>query len=144
MSLRCVHAVQASFLCALVALAVSYPILTVTKLVEDLQLGTLVPGCATAVVALVIWYLAFPDASASPKRGVWVGPLIVFLAMWMMFTVFGLFNNATYLGNEGIMAIVVKTVFVSLFFTLYGNLFLGILLFPLSMVIAVKFRKWQL
>lgn len=143
MSSRRNHAVQASLVSAIAALVVSWPLLLVFRPVDNLIAGALTASGASAVITLVLWYLAFPDLKASPKRGLWVGPLIVFLAMWVMFSIVGIGLDATYLGNEGPGAVVAKSVFMGLFFAAFGSLYTGLFLFPISMGIAVYLRKWQ-
>lgn len=143
MSLRSTHAVQAALLSALGALAVAYPLLLITEPADDLMLGAVTASVAAAAAALPLWYLAFPNQKASPRRGLWIGPLVVFSAMWGMFAVFGLTGDAAYLGNEGMGAVAAKSVFMGAFFAVFGILYTGIVLLPLSMAVAVSFRKWQ-
>lgn len=143
MTIRVVHAFQASIISALVALAVSYPILVVAEAVDSPVFGALTACAAALVVAWPAWYLAFPGVNTSPRRSIWIGPLIVFLSMWAIFVVFALTIDATYLDSGSAFDILAKAVFMGLFFSVFGSLYTGILLFPLSILIAFLLRKRQ-
>ena len=130
-------------LCALSALPVSYLIFAFSNDSGHALFGTMAVGGAALITSPAIWYLAFPDTHVSPRRGIWIGPLMVFAAMWGMFMAISLNISAAYLDSGGMPAILFKAVFMSLLFTLFGSLYTGLLLFPLSALIAVYLRKWQ-
>jgi len=144
MSLRWVHALQAALLSVIVTIPLSYLILTLGNDASMVKSGTVAACGSVLVTTLSIWYLVFPNPNTPPRRGIWVGPLIVFLSIWIMFTGLGLSFDSTYHDSGGIIAILLKAVLVSFFFALFGSLYAGLLLFPLAIVIIIYFRKWQI
>ncbi len=137
MTLRCIHALQAAILCAVIALPFSYLILSITEITDNLVFSMIAAVGSACIMTPGIWYLAFPNTNCPPKRGIWVGPLIVFFVMWLMLVFISININETYLEGGSVFKIVLKAVTMSLLFTVFGSFYIGALLFPFAALIAV-------
>ena len=75
---------------------------------------------ASGITTYSLWYLAFPRREISARRALWVGPLAVAAAMWLMFVLWGLSQSDNAVRDTSLLAWLGKTMVVGVFFAVKG------------------------
>ena len=132
MTERTSNAVQAATVAALVALLLSGVLMLEAEPINGIVLVASVT-VATFIVTLALWWLVFASAAMGKWHGLWVGSLIVMLAM--LVTMVAL---AVFLGGH------VKHVVSGSVIAALGLYLVGRVLIPLGAISAVLIRWRQL